>query len=257
VDGDVFDAVAERYDASRPGYPEGAVDAMLALAGASAGARALEIGAGTGQLSVALADRGLHLTCIEPGDALGAILRRKLPQAEVIGSTFEDWDPGDQRYDLVVSATAFHWLDVGAAIPKIRRALEPDGALALVWNEHVRLGEDDAFARHLQPIYDRLGPGTGPPGPPPLAADLPDRREDLRAHGVGAMERRQFPWTASYSSQEYLDLVATYSGHITLPVAQRHALFAALRDAIDALPGGRFAKGYLTDLYVARADAFG
>ena len=257
MDGDVFDAVAERYDASRPGYPAAAVDAMLELAGTRAGGSVLEIGAGTGQLSSVLHERGFRLTCIEPGAALAAILRRKLPDAEVAVAAFEDWASGDRRFDLVVSATAFHWLEPATAIAKVRGLLGPDAALAVLWNEQVAMDEDDQFSRFLQPIYDRLGAGTGPPGPPPRPADLPDRGVALRAHGVRAMERRQFPWTATYTSREFLDLVSTYSGHITMPVARRGALFAALRDAIDGLPGGRLVKPYVADLYVARVADLG
>jgi SAM-dependent methyltransferase len=257
MDGDVFDAVAARYDASRPGYPDVAIDSMLELAGSRPGAHVLEIGAGTGQLTRALVDRGLQVTCIEPGGALAAILRSKVPQAQVVVTTFEAWDPADRRFDLVVSATAFHWLDARAAVERIRRLLTPDGALALLWNEHVTDGDDDQFARHLQPIYDRLGEGTGPPGPPPSASDLSDRRVELREQGVRAMERRRFPWTASYTSRGFLDLISTYSGHITLTGDRRSALFRALRDAIDALPGGRLEKAYVTDVYVARAADLG
>jgi ubiquinone/menaquinone biosynthesis C-methylase UbiE len=46
-----FDQAAERYDATRSGYPAQVVSFMVRTAGAAAGSRALEIGCGTGQLT--------------------------------------------------------------------------------------------------------------------------------------------------------------------------------------------------------------
>ena len=73
----LFDGVAERYDAARPRYPRVVVDDLVALAGLESGSRVLEIGCGTGQLTVDLARRGLDVTAVEIGPAL-AVARRNL-----------------------------------------------------------------------------------------------------------------------------------------------------------------------------------
>src|SRR5262249_16787138 len=52
-----FDRIAERYDATRVGYPDALVDAMLATAGVGPGDPVLEVGCGTGQLTRQLAER--------------------------------------------------------------------------------------------------------------------------------------------------------------------------------------------------------
>ena len=65
-----FDELAEDYDRTRPVCPPAMFDDLVALTGLSAGDRVLEIGCGTGQATVPLAERGSplpRLTGGEPG----------------------------------------------------------------------------------------------------------------------------------------------------------------------------------------------
>src|SRR5690349_15130736 len=89
-----FDEDAERYDRARPGYPAAVFDDLLAVAGLGPGARVLEIGCGTGQATVPLAERGCRIVAVELGAELAAVARRNLarfPDVEVITGAFEPW----------------------------------------------------------------------------------------------------------------------------------------------------------------------
>ncbi|MDC4233897.1 methyltransferase domain-containing protein [Actinomyces sp. B33] len=68
-----FDADSPRYAAVRPAYPTPALDALLARTEASLGRPArtgADIGAGTGKMTLLLADRGLDVTAVEPSAAM-------------------------------------------------------------------------------------------------------------------------------------------------------------------------------------------
>ena len=110
-----FDAVATLYDEARPGYPELFFDDLASLSGTGPGAKVLEIGCGTAQATVPLARRGYHVLCVELGENLATIARGKLadyPQeAWVLASSFEQWPLEEGAFELVVSATTFHWVD--------------------------------------------------------------------------------------------------------------------------------------------------
>src|SRR5262245_34603767 len=106
-----FDAMAERYDAARPSYPEALFRDVLARTGARS---VLEIGAGTGQATLPLARSGCEVLSLEPGPRLAAILRAKaaaFPGVRVVESRFEAWLENPTPHDVVLAAQSLHWVD--------------------------------------------------------------------------------------------------------------------------------------------------
>jgi ubiquinone/menaquinone biosynthesis C-methylase UbiE len=143
----LFDGVASLYDATRPSYPAEIVDAVCASAGVGRGSDVLEIGCGTGQLTRQLAGRAFNLTAIDIGGAMIQAARRNVadPMVRFQVSSFEDF-AGSARFDLIVSATAFHWVDPGVGLAKAARLLRPGGWLALLTTEE----------RYPEPLRTRL-----------------------------------------------------------------------------------------------------
>jgi SAM-dependent methyltransferase len=244
-----FDEDAERYHRRRPGYPPPLFD-DLAAAGAGPGARVLEIGCGTGQATVSLVERGYRVLAVELGPAMADYARRLLPDVEVVTGAFEEWPLPDEPFDVVFSATAFHWIDPAVRVAKAAQALRPGGLLATVATQHVLGGTVDFFAQ-AQDCYERWDPAT-PPGLRLLPADeIPTDAEDVRpwfAAPTFHRYERDIPSTTA----EYLDLLQTYSGHIALPQPQRDGLLSCIGALIDGGYGGRVVKRYLTELRLAR-----
>ena len=129
----LFDGVAGLYDATRRGYPAEIVEHHFRTAAIGPGAAVLEIGCGTGQFTRQLAGRALDLTAIDIGAAMVAAARRNVadPSARFQVCSFEDFT-GSGPFDLIVSATAFHWIDPGIGLAKAARLLRPGGWLALL-----------------------------------------------------------------------------------------------------------------------------
>jgi SAM-dependent methyltransferase len=100
----------------------------------SPGSRVLEIGCGTGQLTRSLVGCGANTTAIDPAPAVIAVAQRRLSKDSVNFrvTTFEDFEWPDFEFDLIVSATAFHWVDPGIAWAKSARLLRSGGWLALM-----------------------------------------------------------------------------------------------------------------------------
>jgi SAM-dependent methyltransferase len=112
--GRVFDEVPELYDRVRPGYPDQLFADLAALTGTGDGGSVLEVGCGTGQATRSLAALGWSVTAVEPGARMAALARRRLADlgdVHVERSTFEEWDDRGRRFDLVVAASAWHWVD--------------------------------------------------------------------------------------------------------------------------------------------------
>lgn len=164
----LFDGVAQLYEASRLGYPSDIVEFAVATAAVGADSEVLEVGCGTGQLTESLACYGFRLTAIDIGPSMVAAARRRLDGSALSFqvSLFEDFGAADASFDLIVSGTAFHWVDPEVRFRKPARLLRPSGWLALLeTGEHydepfgaALLGlwaarSDDGRARVSQPHF--------------------------------------------------------------------------------------------------------
>ncbi|KAB8162295.1 methyltransferase domain-containing protein [Streptomyces sp. 3MP-14] len=253
----IFDEVAELYDRARPGYPPELFDDLADLAGAGPGSRVLEIGCGTGQATVPLARRGCRVTAVEAGERMAAVARRNLAgvgTAEVVTAAFEDWPLPAEPFDAVVSATAFHWIDPALRMVRTAEALRAGGALAVVRGQHVRGGTEEFFVE-VQRCYERFDPRTPPGLRPPEADDVDgsDHVEEVARSGLfGPTVLRRHQLDLTYSTDAYLDLLRTFSGHRDLPDAAREGLLACVAGLIDGRYGGRVTKRYLIELAVSR-----
>ncbi len=125
-----FGAVADEYNRLRPGPSEVALD-WLIPEGAS---DVLEIGAGTGILTRLLAERIARVTAVEPDDRMRGVLARHARGVEVLPGRAEEIPVGSSSYDMVIAASAWHWVDEERAVPEVARVLRPGGRLSLVWS---------------------------------------------------------------------------------------------------------------------------
>jgi ubiquinone/menaquinone biosynthesis C-methylase UbiE len=158
----LFDGVARRYDVSRLGYPDQLVDLVVNTAALGAGSTVLEVGCGTGQLTERLACFGFNLTAIDIGPSMIAAARRRLAGSAVSFQvvSFEDFAAGGASLDLIVSGTAFHWVDPEVKFRKPARLLRPGGWLALLatWERY-----DDPLGAALEGMWDARSEDHGAP----------------------------------------------------------------------------------------------
>ncbi len=137
ADSQRFDAVAELYDACRPGYPAELIDDILQISGLRPGGQILEIGGGTGKATLLFAQRGCSILCLDPGENLLNVARKNLatyPQVSFVRTRFEEWEAGQVTFDLLISAQAFHWVPQEVRYEKAAHLLKPRGHLAVFWN---------------------------------------------------------------------------------------------------------------------------
>ncbi len=250
-----FDEVPEGYERARPTYPAELFDDLVELAALREGDRVLEIGCGTGQATLPLARRGFRVLCVELGEGLAAVARRKLagfPGVEVVNAQFESWEPGEARFEAVTAFTAFHWIDPDVRFEKAARLLRPGVTLAVADTQHVLDEGGDDFFVHVQEDYDAVTPSDDnrPPGPPD---DIGDLTVEIEASGFfRPLATRRYLWDVTYTADEYVAVLATYSGHRALDDDTRRRLLERIHRRAAARPGGRVRKTYLATLTLAR-----
>ena len=256
-----FNDVAVLYDEWRPGYPDAVYDDVIAQAALKPGASLLEIGSGTGHATLPFARRGLAIDCIELGEPMAAIARRNLAGFSGVTITVADFDrwTTEQRYELVFSASAYHWLNRETRVQRIAALLHPAGWLAVWRNHHVRSSkESQRFNGRVQQIYRRTSPSFAAGTRGILTVDQIPRPEpdEWLASGLFAdVLSRVYLWQKTYSSVEYVQMLNTHSDHRMLPEAERIALFAGISRLIDQEFNGSVTPEQATLLHMARKCA--
>lgn len=97
----------------------------------------LEVGCGTGQATEPFLKTKCKVTAVELGENLASYTREKFKiykNFNVIRSAFEDYDCDDNQFDMLYSATAFHWIPDEIGYKKAYRIIRSGGTLALFWN---------------------------------------------------------------------------------------------------------------------------
>jgi SAM-dependent methyltransferase len=195
-DGGVFNQIADERHRHRAAYPDALIDRACELAGLAPGARVLEIGCGTGQLTRSLLAWGLRVTAVEPGEQLIARARDRLAGAgevQFVNARLEEAPLPRAHHRAVFSASAIHWVDPGVSWRKLADALVDGGTLASGWTSRAvatisRLSAPRLRGSHSSsPASGRVTEISMARSPAPRSGTRTCRR---RGHGSGATRWR-------------------------------------------------------------------
>ena len=250
-----FTENAELYDRMRPRCPPELFNDLATLARLGPDSWVLEIGPGTGQATLPLAQLGCSILTVELGAEMAEVARHNLssfPKVEVDVSAFEDWPLPKQKFDLVVSANAFHWIDENVRMSKAADALREGGALAIISTHHIK-GGTEAFFDAVQPLYEIHGLAPHLGLTLPQAQAIPKDGSDFaREKRFGEVEFRRCEWESRYSTSEYLDLLSTYSNHHILSPNAKKKFLGEISDLINNRFQGVVAKRFMVQLAIAQ-----
>lgn len=226
---DHFSAIAKQYATYRPSYPQALVDALVDRSPAGT---AWDVGCGSGQLSVALADRFDHVVASDPSrEQIAAAIRH--PKVEYTVARAEDSGLPDASVAVVVAAQAAHWFVWDAFLAEAGRVAQPGALVALVSYGILVIDGDDANAIVARYYHDDAGPHWPPE----------------REHVANGYRDLQLPWpavaapdiamTASWTREELLGYIGTWSATAKLVRSGGEAKVRALHAALSRVwPGG-------------------
>ena len=258
--GRVFNEVPELYDRVRPAYPDELFADLVTVTGMSTQSSVLEVGCGTGQATRSLAALAYSVTAVEPGADMAALARHRLAAAgnvEVENSTFEEWDDGGRRFDVLVAASSWHWVDPCVGWRRAHDVLHPGGWMALLGNVVVsRPGEPEVYAETAD-LHERFSPGNPGWGHPPTEDEV--RMTDT---GWGLVEDpgglfgptivRWYPVVQWFDGDGFADLLRSTSLYRRLDRDVREPLLDAIAERIRTQMGDRAARRYLSVLRAGR-----
>ena len=205
-----------------------------------------------------MARRGFAIDCIELGAGMAALAREKLlafPKVNVVCDNFETVSLPVTHYDLLLSATAFHWIDPTIRFTRAHDFLKPGGSLALFWRRPVQTEISRHFVDPLQQIYNRICPELTKNYRPPPAPD--DVRTEYSETIIGSGYFRDLKvfrhyQATEYSAETYIDLLGAFSDHRQIEANKRERLFQGIQALIHAEFAGKIVRETVALLYLAR-----
>jgi SAM-dependent methyltransferase len=253
-----YSDAARSYDRTRPQYPQDKIDQLISLTSLTQNSRILEIGCGPATATVSFASIGCPIVCLEPNPnfySLACHNCQSYPQIEIINTSLEEWQLETSRFDVVFSATAFHWIPAAIGYPKVAAALKDDGYFILLWNG--QLLPNIKISQSLVEVYQKYAPN--------LAAyeDLKTQKESLYSLGKMLQDSGLFTVPSyeevvidvNYSIEDYLALLSTYSPYIALDSESRRALFLELREKLDRESGDCLQLSYISAFHLSQKIA--
>lgn len=231
-----FALSAEAYERGRPGYPPEALAWLFERLQLESGRTVVDLAAGTGKLTRALAESGAEVVAVEPVAEMRSLIG---PSFTVLDGTAEAIPLMDSSADVVTVAQAFHWFQGDAALAEIHRVLRSSGAVALVWNR--RLPED--------PVNDAIEAIIAP-----YREDTPAYRSGVwraafeRTPFFGPFDERQFPNLQVLDTEALVARVASISFIAALPAFERRRV---IRKVQALAAGGAVTLRYSTEVHVA------
>ncbi len=238
-----FGAHADAYERARPEWPEEAARWLV-----PAGARlVVELGAGTGKLTRAVAALGVRVVAVEPDPRMLAVLHG-LGLEGVEGSA-EEIPFDDGVADAVVAGSSLHWFDLDAALPEVHRVLRPDGRFAFGWNH--RDDRHPAIAAMGETVYAAQGRLRGP------RWRSRDWAAELTASGLFRdVEHARFEHVHALPREALADHLMSYSGVAALSTDERRRVSAEVAALLDSDPSvidhGMLRLPFVVSAYRAR-----
>ena len=253
-----FDTVASTYEKFRPGYTDELYQMILDYITLDKSSYVVEVGIGGGQATLPILKTGCNLTAVEYGEQFSKLCMEKFKDYQnfsIITNKFENTDFSDNTYDLVYSASAFHWVPEDIGYTKVFSMLKSGGAFARFANHPYRdkgnlpLSEeiDRIYAAYYYKFHNKRQKAL---------TEYSDEEAMQRAkiaekYGFVDIKYALFYRTRTFSANEYRMLLGTYSDHIAMEESIREEFFSKIEKAINDY-GGSITVYDTIDLQLAR-----
>jgi SAM-dependent methyltransferase len=252
----------ELYERYRHGYPSEVLAAVGEAFRLTHRDMAIDLGCGTGQVTLPLAGLVGAVIGIDPEPSLLVTARRAAQRALAGNVTWQLGDDGDLRalnrvlgdrsIAVITIGQALHWMDRHALFDQARGMLRPGGGVAILTNGTPVWLQDSEWSRSVRSFleswfdFEAIDPcGTDDPAQQRY-------RDELAGFGY-VVQSERWTWTADLDFDQLLGSILSALGGDRLPVrAQRAAFTVGLREAVG--PAERFTEPVPVSLIIGRID---
>jgi SAM-dependent methyltransferase len=253
---DSFASAVSQYARYRSGYPADEVARLASRVGLDAGKQAIDIGCGTGQLTIPLARHAGRVVAIDP---VVAMLDHGRAAARAAALTNITWVQGDSTRlaelvepgsQLATFAACFHWTDRAQTVEALDALLARPASVVVIDDDldDAELPDWDHAIGEVRSHYPGLDAAPGALG------RLPERHRDVLERSAFAhVETFTWSWTRQLALEQVVGLQLTYSFSTPARLGDRLDEFCAeIRDAVLTLhPSGVVREPFRVEVLVA------
>lgn len=250
-----FNKVYSEYDRLRPTYPNELYRDIFNYKTICKNSCTLEIGIGTGQATAPILKTGCSVIAVELGKNLAEFSKAKFSSFDnflVINSSFENFESDDEAFDLIYSATAFHWIPEEYGYKKVYNLLKHSGVFARFANHPYPAKDCPEMFSAIQKVYTKYMNSSNSP--------LEYTENQARAladislkYGFTESMYKMYERTRILTSNEYISLLNTYSDHIAMDESIKDSFHSEIKEAIDIF-GGKIQIYDTIDLQIAKKE---
>lgn len=253
-----FDTVAAIYERLRPGYTDELYKTIFDYIRIDSSSKVVEVGIGGGQATLPILKTGCSLTAVEYGKNFSKLCEEKFKQYanfSVITEKFENVSFPDSEYDMVYSASAFHWVPEDIGYSKVYAMLRSGGVFARFANHPYRDKGNSMLSEEIDKLYSKYYcqyHGKEIKAEKEYSEEQAIQRSRIaEKYGFVDIRHAMFYRTRTFSAKEYIELLGTYSDHIVIEETIRTEFFSKIEEAINQY-GGSFTIYDTIDLQLAR-----
>ena len=253
-----FDTAVSNYDKMRPGYVDEIYQAIFNFIPIDGNSNVAEVGSGSGQATLPVLKTGCKLTAVEYGENFSELLKNKFkdfPKFSVVTGKFEEVSLDEGVFDLVFSATAFHWVPEKEGYEKVYRMLKKGGAFARFANRPRNCQNEPELGEEIQALYNEFynKQHNIKSGTKKWFTEEDAKAISLIPEKYGFTDIKYFLFYRErvFTASEYTKLLGTYSDHIAIEESIRKVFFSKIEDAINR-HGGTITISDTLDLELAR-----
>ena len=253
-----FDTVASTYEKLRPGYVEELYRTLFEYIPINEDSNVIEVGSGGGQATEPILRTGCRLIAVEYGEQFSKLLRDKFkayPDFSVITGKFEDTQFQENYFDLVFSASAFHWVPEKIGYEKVFSMLKKGGVFARFANHPYRDKGNSELSNEIDKIYEEYYYKFYHKKSEKISEYTEEQAKEramiANKYGFTDIRYALFYRERVFSAKEYIELLGTYSDHIAIEENIRIKFFSKIEEAINT-HGGTITIYDTIDLQLAR-----
>lgn len=253
-----FDTVASTYEKLRPGYTDELYKMIFEYITLDKSCYAVEVGIGGGQATLPILKTGCNLTAVEYGKQFSELCKEKFKEYSnfrIVTNKFENEKFSNNMYDLVYSASAFHWIPEDIGYTKVFSMLKSGGAFARFANHPYVAKDNLPLRKEIDRIYAEYYYKYHNKKQKTLTEysdkDALQRAKIAEKYGFMDIKYAVFHRTRTFSANEYSTLLGTYSDHIAIDESIRKEFFSKIEEAINNY-GGSITVYDTIDLQLAR-----